>query len=84
MWRMLQHGCADDYALTINTDYTVTDFLRFSLGTVGMEWEDYVKYDERYERPTEVDSLIGDYSKAEGILKRKPKTFALSLAEILV
>jgi GDPmannose 4,6-dehydratase len=84
MWRMLQHDKADDYVLATNTGYSVRDFLDFSFKTVNLEWEKYVEFDSRYLRPTEVDSLIGDYSKAAKILGWKPKTFSPDLAKIMV
>ena len=84
MWRMLQHDKADDYVLATNTGYSVRDFLDFSFKTVNLEWEKYVEFDQRYIRPTEVDALIGDYSKAESMLDWKPKTFTPELAKIMV
>jgi len=84
MWRMLQHDNADDYVLATNTGYSVRDFLDFSFKTVNLEWEKYVEFDQRYIRPTEVDALIGDYSKAAKILGWKPKTLSPDLAKIMV
>jgi GDPmannose 4,6-dehydratase len=84
MWRMLQHDKADDYVLATNTGYSVRDFLDISFKTVNLEWEKYVEFDQRYIRPTEVDALIGDYSKAESMLDWKPKTFTPELAKIMV
>jgi GDPmannose 4,6-dehydratase len=84
MWRMLQHETADDYVLATNTGYSVRDFLKFSFDAVNLDWGKYVKFDERYVRPTEVDSLIGDYSKAEKALGWKPKTLTPELAKLMV
>ena len=84
MWRMLQHNKADDYVLATNTGYSVREFLDFSFNTVNLEWQKYVEFDQRYLRPTEVDALIGDYSKAATILGWKPKTFTPDLAKIMV
>ena len=84
MWKMLQHNTPDDYVLATNTGYSVEDFLRFSFAAVNLEWQKYVEFDERYLRPTEVDALIGDYSKAEKVLGWKPITFAPELARIMV
>ena len=84
MWRMLQHDKADDYVLATNTGYSVRDFLNFSFNTVNLDWEKYVEFDQRYLRPTEVDALIGDYSKAVNALGWKPKTFTPELAKIMV
>ena len=84
MWRMLQHNTPNDYVLATNTGYSVRDFLKFSFDAVNLDWEKYVKFDERYIRPTEVDSLIGDYSKAEKELGWRPKTFTPEVAKLMV
>jgi GDPmannose 4,6-dehydratase len=84
MWRMLQHSSPDDYVLATNTGYSVCDFLKFSFDAVNLDWEKYVKFDERYVRPTEVDSLIGDFSKIEKILDWRPSTFAPEIARKMV
>ena len=81
MWQMLQHDTPDDYVLATNTAYTVRDFLQFSFDTVGLDWEKYVRFDERYLRPTEVDALIGDYSKAQKAFNWVPKTLTPELAK---
>ena len=80
MWRMLQQDTPDDYILATNTAYTVKDFLQFSFEAVGLDWEKYVRFDERYLRPTEVDALIGDYSKAKNVLGWEPKVLTPELA----
>ena len=64
MWRMLQVDEPDDFVLATGRGYTIRDFLEASFGHVGMEWQEFVKFDERYLRPTEVDALIGDPTKA--------------------
>ena len=84
MWRMLQHSKADDYVLATNTGYSVRDFIQFAFGIVNLDWEKYIKFDERYLRPTEVASLIGDYSKAQKELGWKPKILTPQLAKIMV
>lgn len=81
MWRMLQQETPDDYVLATNTAYTVRDFLQFSFEAVGLDWEKYVRFDERYLRPTEVDALIGDYSKAKNFLGWEPKVLTPELAK---
>ncbi len=81
MWRMLQQDAADDYVLATNTAYTVKDFLQFSFEAVDLDWEKYVKFDERYLRPTEVDALVGDYSKAKNVLGWEPKVLTPELAK---
>jgi GDPmannose 4,6-dehydratase len=84
MWRMLQHDEPGDYVLATNTAYTVKDFLRMSFEHAGLDWEKYVRFDERYLRPTEVDALIGDYSKARDVLGWTPKVLPPRLSQIMV
>lgn len=84
MWRMLQAPQPSDYVLATNTAYSVKDFVRMAFHHVGLEWEKYVAYDDRYERPTEVDALIGDYSKAKTALGWAPKILTPELVRIMV
>jgi GDPmannose 4,6-dehydratase len=84
MWRMLQHNEPQDYVVATGTSHTVRDFLQFSFEHAGLDWEKYVKFDERYLRPTEVDSLIGDPSKAARVLGWKPQVLPPELARIMV
>jgi GDPmannose 4,6-dehydratase len=84
MWRMLQHNEPQDYVLATNSAYSVKDFVRLSFEHVGLEWEKYVEHDERYERPTEVDALIGDYSKAKDVLGWEPTVRTPELVKIMI
>jgi GDPmannose 4,6-dehydratase len=84
MWAMLQQDQPDDYVLATGTAYSIRDFLGFAFSHVGLDWEKYVRFDERYLRPTEVDSLIGDASRAASILSWKPAVLAPELATIMV
>ena len=84
MWRMLQHDQPEDFVVATGAAYTVRDFLQFSFEHAGLDWEQYVKFDERYLRPTEVDSLIGDSSKAARLLNWVPKVQTPELARIMV
>jgi GDPmannose 4,6-dehydratase len=84
MWRMLQAPTPDDYVLATNTAYSVRDFVHMAFQHVGLDWEKFVEHDERYERPTEVDALIGDYSKAQHALGWEPKVLTPELAGIMV
>jgi GDPmannose 4,6-dehydratase len=84
MWRMLQHDEPTDYVVATGTAYSVKDFLQFSFEHVGLDWEKYVRFDERYLRPTEVDALIGDSSKARELLGWTPKVLTPRLAQIMV
>ncbi|WP_188755636.1 GDP-mannose 4,6-dehydratase [Microbacterium album] len=84
MWRMLQADEPDDYVLATGVGYTIKDFLEASFGHVGLDWQEFVKFDERYLRPTEVDALIGDASKAEAKLGWKATIDGLALAKLMV
>ena len=84
MWRMLQQNEATDYVVGTGTDYSVEDFVRFSFEHVGLDWHDYVRTDERYLRPTEVDSLVGDATKAYEKLGWKATVHPEQLAKIMV
>lgn len=84
MWRMLQVDEPEDFVLATGVDYTVRDFLKFAFEAADLEWEKYVKFDERYLRPTEVDALIGDPSKAKEKLGWEAKVHTPELAKIMV
>jgi GDPmannose 4,6-dehydratase len=84
MWTMMQHHEPDDFVLATGTAYSIRDFLRFAFEHVGLDWEKYVRFDERYLRPSEVDSLIGDAAKASSVLGWRPKTLTPELARIMV
>ncbi|MET0901426.1 MAG: GDP-mannose 4,6-dehydratase [Mycobacterium sp.] len=84
MWRMLQADEPDDYVLATGQKYTVRDFLEFSFDYAGLDWQDHVRFDDRYLRPTEVDSLIGDASKAEQKLGWKANVHTPELAQVMV
>jgi GDPmannose 4,6-dehydratase len=84
MWRMLQQDEPDDYVLATGVGHTVRDFAETAFQHVGLSWEDYVRYDESYERPSEVDALIGDASKAASVLGWKAQTHTPALARLMV
>jgi len=84
MWLMLQQDKPDDYVLATNTGFTVREFVKFAFEEVGLDYDKYVGVDERYYRPTEVDALIGDYSKAKSALGWSPKTLTPELAKRMV
>ncbi|PJE97911.1 GDP-mannose 4,6-dehydratase [Streptomyces carminius] len=84
MWRMLQRDEPDDYVVATGRAATVRDFLRTAFGAAGLDWERYVRHDSKYERPTEVDALIGDASKARRLLDWTPGTHYDELARIMV
>jgi GDPmannose 4,6-dehydratase len=84
MWRMLQAGSGDDYVLATGHAMTVRDFCVAAFARVDLDWEQYVKYDPRYERPSEVDALIGDASKAQRQLGWKAQTYSADLVNLMV
>ncbi len=84
MWMMLQHSEPNDYVVATNQTWTIRDFLDRSFGLVGLNWQDFVEIDPRYYRPTEVDLLIGDYSRAKEKLGWEPKTSFDDLVKIMV
>jgi GDPmannose 4,6-dehydratase len=73
MWLMLQQDKPDDYVIATGESYSVRDCLDVSFQALGLEWKDYVELDPRYLRPTEVDHLRGDFTKAREKLGWKPK-----------
>ena len=73
MWMMLQQDKPDDYVIATGESYSVRDCLDVAFGTLGLAWKDYVELDPRYLRPTEVDHLRGDFTKAREKLGWKPK-----------
>jgi GDPmannose 4,6-dehydratase len=84
MWRMLQQDDPDDYVLATGVGHTVRDFAETAFQHAGLDWKDHVRYDAAYERPAEVDALIGDASKAESVLGWKAQTHAPRLAQLMV
>ena len=84
MWRMLQHDEPTDFVVATGTSYTVRDFLQFAFEHAGLDWRKHVKFDDRYLRPSEVDSLVGDPSKAARLLGWKPEVLPPELAKIMV
>ena len=84
MWLMLQADDPDDYVVATGTRYTIRDFLTFAFERAGLDWAEYVRFDERYLRPTEVDDLVGDASKARDVLGWSPQTLTPDLAKLMV
>jgi GDPmannose 4,6-dehydratase len=83
-WLILQSDTPDDYVIATNTPATVEQFLESTFGYLDLDWREYVEFDSRYTRPTEVDALIGDYSKARDLLGWRPEVFFEELAMIMV
>ncbi len=84
MWMMLQHDTPDDYVLATGETYTIRQFLDYTFEHLELDWKDYVETDPRYFRPTEVDLLLGDYSKAKNVLGWEPETSCQELAKLMV
>ena len=84
MWRMLQADVPEDFVLATGTAYTIRDFLAFAFEHVGLDWQEYVKFDAKFLRPTEVDELIGDASKAKQRLGWEATVLSPELAKIMV
>ena len=84
MWRILQQDKPDDFVLATGEMHSVKEFLEEAFGQVGLDWRKYVEYDSRYARPTEVDQLLGDASKAKRVLGWEPKVRFKELVKLMV
>ena len=83
MWVMLQQDNPDDYVVATNETHSVKEFIQETFGLLGLDWEKYVKYDQRYERPAEVELLIGNPAKAKRQLGWEPKFRFKELVKIM-
>lgn len=84
MWLVLQQEKPDDYVIATGKTYSVKDFLIEAFGLVNLQWEKFVEIDKKYFRPTEVDLLVGDSSKAARQLGWTPKTDFSELVKIML
>ncbi|MEL7643632.1 MAG: GDP-mannose 4,6-dehydratase [bacterium] len=84
MWKILQQEAPDDYVLGTGESHTVRQFLDEAFGYVGMDWQKYVEIDPHYYRPTEVDYLQADASRAKKLLNWEPKVYFHELVRIMV
>jgi len=84
MWLMLQQAQPDDYVIATGESHSVREVLDISFGTLGLDLKAHVEIDPRYYRPTEVDHLLGDASKAREKLGWKPKVRFHELIEMMV
>jgi GDPmannose 4,6-dehydratase len=84
MWMMLQQSEPSDFVIATGESYSVREFLLESFGYAGLDWEKYVEIDPAYFRPTEVDYLRGDASKARKVLGWEPETSFKQLVHIMV
>lgn len=84
MWLILQQEKGDDYVIATGETHTVREFCELAFGYLDLDWKQHIKHDSRYERPTEVDLLLGDASKAKKILNWEPKVRFKDLVKIMV
>ena len=84
MWRMLQADSPEDFVIATGEAHSVQEFCELAFSHVGLNWQDYVKYDARYERPAEVDYLLGDPSKAKAKLGWEPQVGFPELVAMMV
>jgi GDPmannose 4,6-dehydratase len=84
MWLMLQQDAPDDYVVATGESYSVRDFLDAAAEQLDLDWSPYVKIDPRHMRPTEVDVLLGDPSKARCALGWRPRVGFHDLVRIMV
>ncbi|HLG19514.1 MAG TPA: GDP-mannose 4,6-dehydratase [Bdellovibrionota bacterium] len=83
-WKMLQQEKPDDYVVATGETHSVREFLTEAFSAARLKWEDHVEIDPKYFRPTEVDVLIGDASKAKRVLGWTPKTTFRQLVKIML
>ena len=84
MWKMLQYDQADDFVIGTGEAHSVREFLDQAFGYVDLDWKDCVRIDPRYFRPTEVDHLLSNPSKARQTLGWEPRVFFKDLVRIMV
>jgi GDPmannose 4,6-dehydratase len=84
MWMMLQQGEPDDFVIATGETHSVREFLDEAFGCLDLDWKRYVEIDPRYFRPTEVDVLLGDASKAKSVLGWKPRVHFKDLVKLMV
>jgi GDPmannose 4,6-dehydratase len=84
MWLMLQADEPDDFVVATGESHSVRDLLDAAFGHVGLRWQDHVDLDPRLVRPTEVDALCGDASKAHRLLGWRPTVTFTGLVDMMV
>jgi GDPmannose 4,6-dehydratase len=84
MWKILQHDRGEDFVVGTGQSHSVKEFLEEAFAYAGLDWKEHVKIDPRYFRPTEVESLIADASKARKMLGWEPKIAFRELVRIMV
>lgn len=81
---MLPQGAPDDYVIATGETHSVRELLELAFGHIGLDWQRHVKHDSRYERPAEVDLLVGDPAKARRHLGWEPRVKFDELVRIMV
>jgi GDPmannose 4,6-dehydratase len=84
MWKMLQYDEPGDFVIGTGEAHSVREFLDEAFGYVDMDWREYVKIDQRYFRPTEVDYLMADPSKARKVFTWEPRVYFRDLVRVMV
>ncbi len=84
MWRILQQDRPDDYVIATGETHSVREFCEETFSLLGLDYREYVEYDPRYERPAEVDLLLGDATKARTVLGWKPSVSFKDLVKMMV
>jgi GDPmannose 4,6-dehydratase len=84
MWQMLQAPGPDDYVVATGTACSVREFVRYAFAHAGLDPDRHIRYDPRYERPTDVVALVGDASKARDLLGWRPTVHSPALARLMV
>lgn len=84
MWLMLQQDQAEDYVIATGEQHSVQEFVEETFGSLDLDWREYVKIDPRYFRPAEVETLLGDSSKARRMLGWEPKISFKELVRLMV
>ena len=84
LWQMMQQDMPQDLVLATGESVSIREFLGYVFEEIGLDWADYVEFDPKYRRPTEVDSLRGDASRAKQVLGWEAKTQSKELAKIML
>jgi GDPmannose 4,6-dehydratase len=84
MWKMLQLDDPDDFVIGTGEAHSVREYLDEAFGYVGLDWQEYVRIDERYFRPNEVDYLLADFSKARQVIEWTPRVMFRDLVRVMV
>ena len=84
IWLMVQQEDPDDYVIATKETHSVREFCQEAFGLLDLDWEEFVEYDDRYERPSEVELLIGDPAKAKRQLDWEPRVTFKGLVKIMV